>query len=507
MEAGAWRRTGPIAKTLLDGAGGGRRHRDSGRVGGRTRRSGVSKPKRSGHDLDGCAPPFASIGPGSAGDYLNDGLTEELIDALSKVKGMQVVAWSSAAQMKGKMRDVRAAGRQLGVGSVLQGSVRSEGTRLRVTAQLVNVASGQYLWSQTYERDSGGIFEIQDDISRSIVGALEVRLSEAGEQPAVRPAPTLEAYQNYLKARHFLSLRTPDGMQKSVEYFERAIQSDGEYSLAYAGLADAYALLAIYGNAGVPLAIARAKAAAAKALELDPTLAEPHASLGLLRAGCERDWDGAEREFRLAIERNAGYANAHHWYAATVLVPKARFDEAAAETQRAQELDPLSLMVSSKVAEASYFAGRYDLAMEQLKKTFELDPNSFVAHHILGMIYERKGMYAQAQAEFETTRRLNPGFLAAVVSLGHIYALQGKTIEARKILAEMESIAARAYYPAAYLAVLHADLGDIDGAFRLLRKGCGEGNHCVTYLKVSPRYAPLRRDPRFTELLKELRLE
>ena len=449
--------------------------------------------------------PFVNMSADPDNEYFCDGLAEELINALTKVEQLRVVARTSAFSFKGKEVDVREIGQRLNVSTVLEGSVRKAGHRLRVTAQLINVADGYHLWSERYDRQLEDIFQLQDEISLAIVDALKVKLF--GEEKAVvlkRHTDNVEAYHLYLKGRYFWNKRTPDGFRRGLEHFHQAIESDPSYALAFVGLADSYALLGFWGESPPREILPKAQAAAAQALEIDDQLAEAYASMGLIHFQYNWNWTGAEREFRRAIKLNQNYATAHHWLAFNLEAVE-RLDEAVAEIKLAQELDPLSLIINTNLGQALYFARRYDEAATELHRAIEMNPHFSRAHLSLGLVYEQKRMYEEAIAEFQKARHLDeiPWTLSG---LGHAYAISGKRNEAEKIIAELKELSRRRFVSPFNIALIYAGLGETDQAFGWLERAYDERSVELTWLRVWPVLDGLRADGRFTELLRRVGL-
>jgi len=457
--------------------------------------------------------PFSNLSADKEQEYFCDGMAEEIINALTHVEGLRVVARTSAFSFRGKETDIREIGRRLNVETLLEGSVRKAGNQVRITAQLINVADGYHLWSEKYDRKIGDmccpedIFAIQDEISLAMVEELKGKLLRKEKAAIVkRHTEDLEAYNLYLKGRHFWNKRTEESLKKSIEYFKEAIKRDPRYALAYAGLADSYITLRDYSSVSPKEVYPKAKKAVRKALEIDGTLAEAHTSLAQLRFR-EWDWEGAEKESKRAIQLNPGYATAHHWYAFNLMY-MARFDEAIEEIKRAQELDPLSLVISRNAALVFYFARDYNRALEELKKTQEMDLSFSLTHTWLAYVYLQKGMYKEAlrevQKESDIHRLLNPQVEAAK---GRAYARMGKRGEARKILDDLLERAKKAYVPPILLADLHFALGEKDQGFKWLNKGYEERDSTVLEIKVDPGFDSVRSDPRFITLLKKIGLE
>jgi serine/threonine-protein kinase len=457
--------------------------------------------------------PFKNLSADKEQDYFCDGVAEEIISALTHVEGLRVVARTSAFSFRGEKRDIREIGRKLNVGSVLEGSVRKAGNRLRITAQLVDVADGYHLWSERYDRDIGemccpeDIFSIQDEISLAVVGKLKVKLL-GGEKTKVlkRYTDDLDAYDLYLKGRYFWNLRTEESLKKSIDYFNQAIEKDPGYALAYAGLADSHVTLQDYSSVSPKVTLPKAKEAAYEALEIDSTLAEAHNSLAQVMFR-EWDWEGAEREHKRAIELNPNYATAHHWYA-LVLAYAARFDEAIAEMKRAWELDPLSLIINRNLGLVLYFARRYDKATEQLQKTLEMDPSFSLAHASLGLAYLQKSMYREALMELQKESDIRKGSDAVVETWkGIAYVKAGKKSEAQRILDDLLKRAKQVYVSPVLFAILYFALGEKDLGFKLLDLAYNERDSRLLELQVTPEFDSVRTDPRFVALLKKVGLE
>ncbi len=446
--------------------------------------------------------PFINMSADPENEYFSDGVTEEIINALAQVKDLRVAARTSSFSFKGKSHDVAEVGAKLNVATVLEGSVRKAATRLRITAQLINVADGYHLWSERYDREMDDVFAIQDEIATTIADRLKVKLVRGSEEALVKP-PTenLEAYQLYLKGRHLWNRRNKAGLEQAVEYFQQAIEQDSEFALAYSGLADAYLLLGSYGHLSRAESHSRAKAAAEQALALDETLAEAHTSRGqVLRS--ERDWRGEEEEYRRAIELNPSYATAHQWYA-TLLCALGRMDEALREIRRAEELNPLSHAISVTVGVILLLARDYDGAIEQLHKTLELEPRFFSAYQVLGGAYAMKGLYEQAIAATERAIELNPDSPDQLSGRAVMYALWGRREKALELVEEAE---ARGDDPSS-IAGVYAQLGDADRAFEWVERAFADAPDGLLFIKVSPLSDPVRADPRFKRLLERLGME
>jgi tetratricopeptide (TPR) repeat protein len=360
------------------------------------------------------------------------------------------------------------------------------------------------LWNGRYNRKLADIVAVQEDIAREVTGKLHLRLEgEEERRLAGHSAENPEAYQLYLKGRYHWNKRTPDGTQKAIDYFRAAIAKDPRYALAYVGLADCYHVPAnpLPPREKMPLA----KAATMKALQLDDTLAEAHTSLARVLYAYDWDWPAAEKEFKRAIELNPRYAPAHQWYGG-YLSATDRFREADAEKKRALELEPLSLVINFDVGLASYYSRNYDQAIDQFQKTLELDANFPPPHIYLAAAYEQKGMLEEAITAFQRaiTVTQDPFKARAMAGLAHVYAVSGTKIEARKILAELQTLSEHSYIPATDTAMVYTGLGDKDKAFAQLEKAYEEHSFSLSNLKVEPRFDPLRSDPRFADLLRRI---
>ncbi len=451
--------------------------------------------------------PFVNVSADPQTEYLSDGITESVINNLSQFRSLRVMARSTVFRYKGKEADPQKVGQDLHVGAVLTGRLQERGDTLVIQAELVDVSKGTQLWGQQYNRKLADILSVQEEISREISEKLRLRLTgEDKARMAKRPTENNEAYELYLKGRYYWNKRTEEGLRRAIEYFSQATEKDPAYALAHAGLADCYIVLGEFGLLPGREAYAKARGAAAKALALDDTLAEPHNALAILKGDYDWDWPGAEREFRRAIELNPGYSTAHQWYA-ELLSELGRHEEALAEIKRAQQLDPLSLIINAASGKILLYAGRDDLAIEQLRKTLEIDPNFAHAHHFLGYVYVRKGAFTEAIAEFQRAISLSPNLTQYKAGLGHAYARAGKSAEARKLLSELKEESKRRYVSWSDFAAIYAGLGEKDQAFACLEKAYEQRDtKLVTRGSLNPLLDPLRSDPRFADLLRRIGL-
>jgi TolB-like protein/DNA-binding winged helix-turn-helix (wHTH) protein/Tfp pilus assembly protein PilF len=439
--------------------------------------------------------PFENLSGDPAQEYFSNGLTEEMITQLGRLEPgrLGVIARTSAMQYKGAHKDARQIGSELGVDYLLEGSVRREGNRVRISAQLIQVRDQSHTWAEDYDRDLRDILALQSEVAGAI--AQQIRLKLTPEQHARLQnarAVNAEAYENYLKGRFFWNKRTVEGHGKAIEYFQKAVALDPNYAQAYAGLADAYALLGSWPNPIMPRsdAMSQARAAAQKALSLDDSLSDAHASLGFVKMHYDWDFAGAEKEFQRAIALNPGYATAHHWYAYD-LVALARLDDALAEIRRAQQADPLSVIISRDVGEILEFAGRDDEAIAQCRKTLEMDPTFSHAHMLLAWAYHHKGQSKEFMEELEKAGRAGQEHARGIV-----YALQGKRAEAHRLLARF----GENYGSSLDIAEVYVYLGEKDRTFALLEKALGERVGGLIIMRVTPEWEPIRADPRFEQL-------
>ena len=448
--------------------------------------------------------PFSNLSSEQENEYFSDGLTEELINALTKVEGLRVVAWGSAFQFKGKARDIRRIAEQLRVKAVLEGSVRRTVDRLRITAQLVDTTDGHYLWSETYERALKDVFAVQDEISSAIVGALRIKLAgPAGRSLVTRYTENLQAYHLYLKGRYYWNKRTEEDFYKALGFFEQAIDIDPNYAPAYAGMSDAYIILGEHGSVPALSIMRKAKATATRALEIDASLAEAHVSLGSVSALFEWNWPVAERHFRRAIELNPSYATAHHWYGYDYLAPLGKLDEAIAAVERAHHLDPLSLIITTCAGTLYDMAREHERAREYYGKVFELDPGFVRAHLSVGRSYLHQDMYEQAIAAFETARELMPNSPVPLALMAHAYNACGAKAEAERLRQALDRCA-RTSCVSSYL-LARANLAfDNDRALELLELALEEHDPRLPHLNVSPIWDCVRTDPRFTALSRRM---
>jgi len=452
--------------------------------------------------------PFRDMSLEKDQDYFCEGMAEEVINALAQVEGLRVVSRSSAFQFKGHSYDIREVGEKLRVGVVLEGSVRRAGNRLRITAQLVNVTDGFQTWTERYDREMKDVFDIQDEISTAIVGALKIKLVGGQPPPLIkRYTENLEAYHLYLKGRYHWNQRAAGAMRKAMEYFRQALEEDPNYAPAWAGVADCFIVPGYYQMAAPGDVFPRGKEAALKALELDSNVAEAHTSLGAIAALWECDWPKAETSFKRAQELNPSYANAAMWNALFCLSSTGRLDEALQQARRGRDLDPLSPAPSSAVGIVTYYQRDYERAVRELDKTLELDANFALGHYYLGKVWETTGQYDRAVEAFGKARIALGNSPGVMGNLGHCLARAGKPEEARALLGEIDKMAGERYVPAFARGFVYLGLGETETALDWLEKAADERSTPAIWMKVDPMLDPLRGNERFAAILKKLRLQ
>ncbi len=450
--------------------------------------------------------PFVNSSADPENEYFSDGMTDELITALTQVEGLRVASRTSVFALKNLREDVRALGARLNVSAVLEGTVRKAGNRIRITVQLTSIADGRTLWSERYDREMADVFAIQDEIAGTIVRTLRsTLLGELGDPTPVRYTANVRAYSLYLKGRFWWNRRSQAAIKEGIGFFEQAIQEDPGYALAYSGLADSYALDLDYRGAPVIEGMERARAEARKAIALDETLAEAHTSLGWVTFIYDWDWVGADREFSRAIELNPRYSTARQWYS-WFLAAMGRFDEALAEGRAAIELDPLSVSIRRSMGWLQYYARHFDGALENLRRALAMNPTSEETHRLLGLVYTQQGLYDEAGASFREAVSNSESDMLSYAGLGHVAALRGQPDEARAVLKELEERQRTRYVSPVALAMIQVALGDVDASFDLLEKAHQDRRGWLAYLRIEPILDPLRSDPRFHRLLERMRL-
>ncbi|MGH9667049.1 MAG: tetratricopeptide repeat protein [Bryobacteraceae bacterium] len=433
--------------------------------------------------------PFADLSLDRDQAYLCEGITEELIRALTMAPGLRVFAGKSSGS----------------AAFVLEGGVRRDVDRLRITAKLKEVKSGQYLWAENYDHQLADVFAIQEDISRAIAAALKVQLMQDPGQPlAPKTTENTIAYRLYLKARYFWNLRTAEGLLEAVRLFQKAVENDPRYGLAYAGLADSYSLLGNYGVVAPYDVRKKAILAAENAVQLAPNLAEARTSRGHVLATCGWNWEEAEHEYETAIELNPRQATSHHWYAITCLMPQRRLAEAELEIRQAAALDPVSVSIARDVAVVAWARRDYVCAREQAQRALELDPNFHEGYWVLGLACEQLLEFDQALAAFERGRACRPT-ARLMGALGHCLALAGRAEDAHRTLAELNELSQERYVSPFDSAVVWLGLGKSHCAFEWLSQALQDHCYELLWLPVDPRWDPLRTDSRYEAIVKLLR--
>ena len=445
--------------------------------------------------------PLENLSGDPAQNYFADGMTDELITDLAQISTLRVISRTSAMVYKDAHKSLPQIARELNVDAVVEGSVLRSGDQVRITAQLIEARTDKHLWSQSYEGDLRETLTVQNSVARAIADQIRINLTPR-EQAALRSVDVVNpaAYESYLKGRFFWNKRTADGLRTALAYFDQAIEEDPNYARSYSGLADTYALLGDWQYAAMPAkeAFPKAKAAAIKALELDSSLGEAHNSLAFVLDGFDWDLDAAGKEFQRAIELNPGYATAHHWYAWHLSL-LGRYDEAITEMRKAENLDPLSLIINADLAELLVLAHSYDESIQQSRKTIEMDPNFALAHNQLAQAYLQEHRYDEAVAELQKAVQLSVGSPTSIANLARAYVLSGNRSEAEKLLSDLKKRSNPEYSNAAEIAMIYASLGDRDQAMNWLEKGFEERFNPGVLLR--PGFDPLRSDSRFQSLV------
>ena len=449
--------------------------------------------------------PFENLSDDKSNAYFAEGVQDEILTRLAKVADLKVISRTSTQHFKSTPENLPQIAKQLGVMNILEGSVQKANDQVRVNVQLINAMNDAHLWAEIYDRKLTDIFAVESDIAKTIADTLQAKLTGTEERAIAKvPTSNKEAYELYLRGRFFWNKRTGADLKVGIDYFNQAITKDPNYALAYSGLADSYLLLSVYSAASPRDSIPQAKAAAKKALELDSTLAEAHASSGRILSGYDFAFDQAIAEFERAIELNPNYATAHHWLSNTPLVGRGDFDRAISEGKRSVELDPLSMINSADLGNTYFYARRYDEGALQVKKALEIDPHAYIAHYYLGEILQLKGQLTEAIAEYEKAVELDddPQPLALV---GQAYARSGKRKEAEQILARLTEEAKTRYVSAYNLALMFLGLGEKEKAIAALERAYNEGaGNDIYSIRVDPMLDELRKDARFEALAEKI---
>ncbi|MEK7832502.1 MAG: tetratricopeptide repeat protein, partial [Acidobacteriota bacterium] len=449
--------------------------------------------------------PFKTMSAEKDDEFLGLGVTDTLINSLSRTRQFVVRQMSAVLKYTDQDKDPLAAGSEQGVEAVLAGRIHRVGNRVRVTAQLVRVSDGASLWADRFDEQYTHIFAVEDAIAEKVALAMTRSLAAANKPITTRPTDNSEAYQAYLKGQYFLSKRTGEGLKKGIESFEQAIARDPNFAAAYAGLSDCLALLNIYDALPPRDAFEKARVAATTALVLDDNLAEAHASLGLILMYHDWDWLTAEREYVRAIALNPDYPIVHQWRALN-LAAQGRLDEARTEIKRAQELDPPSLIINTNVGWIAYLSGQYDQAIDQFKKTVELDPKFSRTRVRMGIVYAQKKMYPEAKAEFRQALNLSAGNPYALSLLGYASALSADRAEAQRILTTLKAQSDQNRITTFGIGLIYTGLGEPEQALAWLEKALEQHPDSMIFLKVDPAFNSLRTHPKFLDLLRRMRL-
>ncbi|HEY6264249.1 MAG TPA: protein kinase [Candidatus Acidoferrum sp.] len=437
-------------------------------------------------------------------EYFADGMTEALITDIAKIRTLRVISRTSVMRYKGTKKPLSQIARELKVDAIVEGSVQRSGNQVRIDAQLIDARNDRNLWTESYQSDLSDVLSLQGNVARAIAGEIRVQLTSE-ERAGLSSARTVkpDAYEAYLRGLYSLNKRTPSDLQNAIGSFQKAIDLDPTYALAYSGLAEGYTLLSVYGEIVPRAAMPKAKAAARRALEIDNGLAEAHAVLADVEWSYDWDVAAADASFQRALQINPSYATAHQWYA-LYLSNLGKNEQAIAQINRAQELDPRSLIIQANVGWCYYAAHRYDEAIEQLKKFTESEPNFWLVHSILGQVYLSKGNLPDAIHELELAASLSPHTMRNMALLGDAYALAGRRAEARKLLDELISISKQRYVAPAYMAIPCIGLGQKDQAFDWLEKAYDDRSDWMVLLQTDPVFDPIRSDPRFQNLLRKV---
>ena len=439
-------------------------------------------------------------------EYLADGITESVINSLSQFPSLKVIARSSVFRYKGKDVDPQQVGRELGVRTVLIGRIIQRGDNLTVRTELSDIRENRQIWGEQYDRKVSALLALQGEIANSIIDKFRSKLVASDRSRLTKSfTGNATAYQLYLKGRYYWNKRTEEGLKRAITFFQKAIDEDPKYALAYAGLADSYTLLSDWGFLSPTEGYSIAREAVLKALAIDDELAEAHTSLAAIRDALDWDWASAENEYRRAIELNSNYSTAHHWYA-THLMVVGRLDESIAQIRHAQELDPLSLGINKDFAVILFYARRYDQAHEQCMKTLEIDPNFLVMSTYIAQAFELRNMYAEAIAELEKANSVSPNDVEISCALAQAYAIAGRKNQAQEILSKLSQPSMQTQFVPKEMALLYAWLGEKDKAFEILDRGYEKHYLAVAEIKMDPRFDVLHSDARYKDLLRRLGL-
>jgi TolB-like protein/DNA-binding winged helix-turn-helix (wHTH) protein/Tfp pilus assembly protein PilF len=450
--------------------------------------------------------PLENLSGDKEQDYFADGMTDDLTANLARIRSLRVVSRSTAMAYKGTHKPLSQIAQELHVDAVVEGTVMRAGNRVRITAELVQVSTDHHLWADTYESQMGDVLALQNRVSSAIVDEIRINLSpEDKERLAKKPSVSPEAYEDYLKGRYYWNRRSGEGFTKAIGYFEQATRRDPQYALAYAGLADCYGIIGatIYGTVPAAEAAPKAKAAALRALEIDPSLAEAETSLATAQFNYDWDWPAAAEGFKRAIQLDPKYATAYQRYS-LYSIAMGRFDDSFEQIKKARDLDPLSISINSSFGWRLYLARQYDRAIAQLRDTLDMDPSYEWAHLILGQAYEQKGEFNLALIELRKAVELSHNSPLMVSALAHAYAISGNQEQAQQLLGQLIKQSRKEYVSPYYIALVHLALGKNQLAMNWLDKAFADRSNGLVFLRVEPELDTLRLDPRFMALERKL---
>jgi TolB-like protein/Tfp pilus assembly protein PilF len=451
--------------------------------------------------------PFENLSRDPDNAYFADGIQEEILTRLAKISDLKVISHTSTQRFKSSPDNLPQVARQLGAANILVGSVQKSGDAVRVNVQLIKAVNDSHVWAETFDRKLTDIFSVESDVAKAIADQLRAHITRQEEQIiAAKPTKNIEAYDAYLRGRYFWNKRTSDGIKHATEHFQLSVERDPNFALGYVGLADSYIALTFYNFAAPHEAMPKAKESAIKALALDSTLAEAHASLAHILMNYDWNWSAAEKEFKHSMKLKPDYATAHEWYAIHYLTATSRLEEAVQEMKKALELEPASLVMNTFMGATLYYAGRYDEAIDHCRRTIEMDPNFAVGHWHLGLAYEQKQVLDAATEEFKKAISLSGGSPLMRAALGRAYAEAREKHEANKMLDELNELAKQQYVSAYEVATMYVALGNNEQAFQSLEKAYAEHSFHLVYLNVSPQFKSVRSDLRFQQLVQRVGL-
>jgi TolB-like protein/DNA-binding winged helix-turn-helix (wHTH) protein/Flp pilus assembly protein TadD len=453
--------------------------------------------------------PFENLSGDQDQQYFTDGMTDELIANLAKIRSLRVISRTSAMGYKGTHKTLSEIARDLNVDALVEGTVLRSGNRVRITAELVQVATDRHLWADTYESPVGDILSLQSQVASAIVNEIKINLTPEEQQRLANARPvSADSYEDYLKGRYYWNKRSEEGLTKAIEYFQLATQKDPHSAIAFAGLADCYSIIgsAIVGSVPTQEVAPKARAAALRALELDNSLAEAQTSLATVQFNYDWNWAAAATGFQRSIELNPSYATAYQRYS-LYLIAMGRTRESLAEMNRARDLDPLSISMNFSLGWRLYMARQYGLAVQQLSNTLEMDPNFALARMVLGQSYEQQGAYKEAITELQKAVSISHDSPSMLGSLGHAYGVAGRKNEADETLDHLVRLSKNEYVSPFYVSIVYAGLHENDKAMDWLEKAYEDRSNAIIFLKVDPDFDGLRSDPRFQALLHRLALQ